>query len=117
MLIPRIISFIVLFFSVIFFPWPYVAGLSIILMAIFPWFWEAILIAILLGALYTSPKGYSKFFFIFFAASFILTFFFMECFKRFFEGRNVISYILIVLSGAVPFAFIWFVFKTLLEYV
>jgi hypothetical protein len=115
-MIPRIFASVILFLSVVFLPWPYVAGLSIIPITVFSWFLEAVFIGIILGVLHTFSKGNSEIFSVFFIASFILTVFVAECFKRFFEGRNIISYILIFLSGAASFVLCWFIFKILLEY-
>ncbi len=110
-MILRITSFIVLFLSAVFAPWQITAGMATILIAAFPRFWEAIPVGFLIGAIYGFPKGESGFLFAFFVSIFALAFFIEEYFKRFIQGRNIISYALIAFSGGSLISLLWLVFK------
>lgn len=115
MFILRITSFIVLFLSVAFFPWPVTAGLAVIAMALFSWPWEIIIIGFLLGAVYGfENKGI--FIFLFFVLSFSISLLGEECFKKFIQGENIISRILAVFSGASIIVFFWLFLKISILY-
>lgn len=110
MFILRIVSFAVLFFSVVFLPWPVTVGLAVIATTLFSWFWEAVITGILLGALYGFSKD-SKFLFAFFIFGSAMVLFFEEYLKRLIQGENIISYAIIAFSGGLLFILLWIIFK------
>ena len=112
----RIVSFIALFLAAVFAPWPVTALMAVVLMAVFSWFWEPILIGFLLGAEYEFSNDHG-FLFVFFISSFIVAFFTEECIKRFIEGKNIISYFLVAFSGGAVIALLWTIFKIIIHYV
>lgn len=110
MFILRIAFFIVLFLSVIFLPWFITLGLAIIATTLFSWFWEIVIIGILLGALYDFSKD-SKLLFIFFIFGSAMVLFFEEYLKRLIQGKNIISYAIIAFSGGALLTLLWIIFK------
>jgi len=110
MFILRIAFLIVLFLSVIFLPWFVTLGLAIIATTLFLWFWEIIIIGILLGALYSFSKD-SKFLFTFFIFGPAMILFFEEYLKQIIQGKNIISYAIIAFSGGVLLIALWIIFK------
>ncbi len=110
MFILRISSFIVLLLLAVFAPWFLVAGLALIAAAVFPWFWENIVIGFLLGSVYGFSGGGSLLF-AFLASGFIISFLVEEYSTRLIEGKNVLSYALIVLCGGIAIFLFWLAFK------
>lgn len=106
----RIISFVALFLSAVFLPWPVLMGMTTIAIATFYWFWEAIVIGFLLGAACGFPSG-SDFLFAFFASSFIIVLLIEEYLKRLIQGQNIVSRAIIALSGGAAFALLWLIFN------
>ncbi len=114
-MILRILSFIVLFLSAMFLPWPVAMILTAGLMAAFSWFAEAIIIGFLLGVLYSFQNGDSGFLFSFFAASPIIALLVEEFFKQFVQKKGVLSRFIIFLIGAISILLLWVIFKTALH--
>lgn len=109
----RIISSCILFLASVFTPWPFSAGLAIILIAVFPWFLEAIFSGLILGSIY----GFSKempFFFLFLIFSFAIILFIAEYLKSLIPARNIFSNILIILIGGFLMGLFWLSFKAIL---
>ena len=116
MIILRIISFIVLFLGIVFLPWPVVAGLAAVFMAIFSWYWEAVLIGFFLGSVYGLEKGNASLLFVFFVFSLTLALFAEEFFKNLIQGKNIISRGLVAFSGSFLIFLFWVIFKILTHY-
>lgn len=117
MLILRIISFIVLFLSAVFFPWPATVGLAALFMAIFSWYWEAVFISFFLGAIYGFSKDGVNFLPAFFLVVLTAALFAEECFKNFIQGKNIISRGLVAFGGGFLIFLFWLIFKIFLHYV
>ncbi len=117
MIILRIISFIVLFLGIVFLPWPVMAGLAAVFMAIFSWYWEAVFISFFLGSVYGFEKSNASLLFVFFVFSLTLALFIEEYFKNFIQGNNFLSHALVALSGGGLIFLFWVIFKILLYYV
>ncbi len=113
MIVLRIISFIILFLSAVATPWPVTAGLAVIFIAAFPWFWEAFIVSLALGVMYDFPSG-PQFLFLFFVSSFSSALFVEEYFKRLIEGQNILSRIIIAVSGAITIVLFWLLLKFIL---
>jgi len=116
-MILRTASFIFLFLSAVFAPWPVTVGVAIVFAALFSWFWEMVIIGFLLGAMYGFSKGQSGFLFSFFVSVFIAVFFVEESVKRFIEGKNFISYAFTALSGGISSVLLWLIFRAVIYYV
>ena len=110
-MILRIASFIILFLSVIFAPWPVAAALAVLLAASFPLFWEMIIAGLLLGAIYGLPKGGSGFLFAFFVVSFTAALVIEKFLKRFIRERSIFSSLFVALAGGITVALLWVIFK------
>ncbi len=111
MVILRIISFIILFLGVVFLPWPVVAGLAAVFMAIFSWYWEAVFIGFFLGSVYGFEKSNAGLLFIFFVFSLTLALFAEEYFKNLIQGKNIVSRGLVAFSGSCLIFLFWLIFK------
>lgn len=109
MLVLRISSFIVLLLLAVFAPWFLVAGAALVAAAVFPWFWENIVIGFLLGSIYGFSGG--SLLFAFLASGFTASFLVEEYSKRLIEGKNALSYALIVFSGGIAIFLFWLAFK------
>jgi hypothetical protein len=110
MLILRIISFIILFLSVAFLPWPVTVALTLMAIAVFPWFWEAVIMGIFLGAMYGSESLFA-----FFIFSLTMVFFVEEYLKSIIQGQNIISRAIIILSGGMLFFLLWLIFNLVIH--
>ena len=117
MLILRIISFIILFLVIVFLPWPAVAGLAVIFMAVFSWYWEAVFIGFFLGSVYGLEKSNASLLFVFFALSLTITLFSEEFFKNLIQGKNIISRAIVAFGGGFLIFLFWIIFKIFLHYV
>ena len=115
MLILRIASFIILIVSAVVAPWFVTATLAVIAMTLFSWFYEAVAVGFLLGAVY-GFSGKGVYLFAFFPASFTISLFIEERSKNFFQRKNIISRTLIVFSGALSVILLWFGFEKVLFY-
>ncbi len=113
MLILRISSFIVLLLLTVFAPWFIVVGAALVAAAIFPWFWENIVIGFLLGSIYGFSGG-GALLFSFLVSGLIISFLTEEYSKQIIGGKNVLSYTLIMLSGGVAIFLLWLAFKIFL---
>ncbi len=111
MLVLRIISFIVLFLSVIFAPWPVVAALAVLLAASFSLFLEMIIVGLLLGVIYGFSGGESGFLFTFFVVSFAAAFIIEEFLKRFIREKNILSSFFIAFVGGITIVLSWLIFN------
>ena len=112
MVILRIASFISLLLAAVFLPWPVAAGLAAVFMAAFSWFWEAAIVGFLLGSIYGFSGG--SLFFAFFVSSFVASLLVEEYFKNLFQGKNIISYVIIFFSGGAAIVLFWLAFKLML---
>ncbi len=113
MFIFRILSFIVLFLSAIITPWPVAAGLAAVFFAIFPWFWEAIIVSFFLGVIYDFSSG-PKLIFLFFVLSFCLALFAEEYLKSVIERGNILPRAIAAFLGAAIIFFFWLFLKLVL---
>lgn len=109
----RILSFIVLFLSAVIMPWPVAAGLAAVLITVFPWFWEAIIVSFFLGAIYDFSSG-PKLIFLFFILSFCSALLAEEYLKSIIENKNILSRIIVAFSGIVIIFLFWLFLKLLL---
>ena len=116
-MILRIASFILLFLSAVFAPWPVTVGVAVIFAALFSWFWEIVIIGFLLGAIYGFSKGQSGLLFSFFVSIFAAVFLVEESVKQFIEGKNIVSYVLIAISGGISSVLLWLIFRAVINYV
>ena len=110
----RIASFIVLILSTVFAPWPVTAGLAVLSAALFPWFWEMVVVGLLLGVLYGFPAGGSGFLFAFFVSSFSVSLLAEEYLKKFISERSIISSVFITIAGGIVIALLWIILQTTL---
>jgi len=110
MLVLRISTFIVLLLLTVFAPWFLVVVAALVAAAVFPWFWENIVIGFLLGSIYGFSGGGSLLF-AFLASGFTASFLVEEYSKRLIEGKNALSYALIVFSGGIAIFLFWLAFK------
>ncbi len=117
MIFLRIASFIALFFSAVSMPWTITAGLTIISIAIFSWFCEAVVISFLLGSIYGFSGKDGGFLFAFFVLALAADLFTEEYFKKFIQGKNLISYALVIFSGGILTALFWLIFRIIIHYV
>ncbi len=97
-------------------PWFVTALFAIIAITLFSWFYEAVAVGFLLGAVY-GFSGKGVYLFAFFPVSFTVALFIQERSKNFIQRKNIISRTLIVFSGAFSIIFLWFVFKEALFYI
>jgi hypothetical protein len=114
MIILRIISFIVLFLGIVFLPWPVVAGLAAIFIAIFSWYWEAVFMGFLLGSVYGLEKSDASLLFVFFTFSLTTVLFAEEFFKNLIQGKNIISRAIVAFGGGCLLFLFWLIFKIFL---
>lgn len=110
MLVSRILSFVILVVCVAMAPWYIVAALLVVAISFFSWFWEAIVIGYILGAVY-GFSGRGLYLFVFFPVSFTIVLFFEERLKNFFQRRNFVSRAIIVFSGALSVVVLWIIFE------
>lgn len=116
MIILRITSFIILFLGIVFLPWPVVAGLAAIFIAIFSWYWEAVFIGFFLGSVYGFSEKNTSLLFVFFVFSLTSALFAEEFFKNLIQGKNIISRSLVAFSGSCLIFLFWAIFKILSHY-
>ncbi len=112
MLVLRISSFIVLLLLTVFAPWFIVVGAALVAAAVFPWFWENIVIGFLLGSIYGFSGGALLFSFL--VSGLIISFLTEEYSKQIIEGKNILSYVLIMFSGGIAIFLLWLAFKIFL---
>lgn len=106
MIILRIAAFIILFFSVVFLPWPVTAFLTIMAITVFSWFWEAVIIGILVGGMYAFSNG-SESLFSFFTLSFTAVLFAEEYLKQLVQGKNIVPRAIVAICGGASFVLLW----------
>ncbi len=116
MIILRIISFIVLFLGIVFLPWPITVGLAAVFMAVFSWYWEAVLIGFFLGSVYGFSEKNASLLFVFFVFSLASALFAEEFFKNLIQGKNIISRGLVAFSGGCLIFLFWAIFKIFFHY-
>lgn len=112
-MILRILAFILLFLSAVMAPWPVAAGLAAVFFAVFPWFWEAVAASFFLGVIYDFSRG-PKLIFLFFILSFCSALFAEEYLKSVIEDKNILSRIIVALSGAAVIFLFWLFLKLFL---
>jgi len=99
----RIASFIFLVAAAVSLPLVPVLFFSVVLVAVFPRFWESVVVAVLLDSLYFSPLLFSKFGLGFFTFTFVAALLITGKMKSWIGGENAISKTLVAVFGAAVF--------------
>ncbi|OHA15365.1 MAG: hypothetical protein A3A10_01425 [Candidatus Tagabacteria bacterium RIFCSPLOWO2_01_FULL_42_9] len=104
-------AFAILSLSAAFLPWPVVLFLAVFFIALFSWFWEAIIIGFLLASFYGLSGGESGFLPAFFVLSFGVALFIEEYFKVVLERKKILSFGVIIASGGISVFLLWLLFE------
>lgn len=105
----RIASFFILILSAVFFPLPVALGFFAVMVSFFSKFIEGVLAAVLLDAIYFSPRLFEETNLGFFTAAFVLTLIVAEGAKYLIQGDNKISKLIITcFSGFILCVFLFF---------